>query len=57
MPVKVSSDELPPPDKIFEDIYDKLGNYYVMTKQVVQSNEQGQTKNYEIIFSDINLLG
>lgn len=23
MPVKVSSDDLPPPDKIFEDIYDK----------------------------------
>lgn len=41
----------------FEDTYEKLGNYYVMTKQVVQSHEQGQTKNYEIIFSDIQLLG
>ena len=41
----------------FEDIYEKLGNYYVMTKQIVQSNEQGQTKNYEISFSDIQLLG
>jgi len=41
----------------FEDIYEKLGNYYVMTKQIVQSNEQGQTKNYEITFSDIQLLG
>jgi len=40
----------------FEDIYEKLGNYYVMTKQIVQSNEQGQTKNYEIVFSDIELL-
>ena len=39
----------------FEDIYEKMGNYYVMTKQTVQSNEQGQTKNYEIIFSDIQL--
>ncbi|HBC43346.1 MAG TPA: hypothetical protein DCZ88_16060 [Pseudanabaena sp.] len=41
----------------FEDTYEKVGNYYVMTKQVVQSNEQGKTKNYEIIFSDIQLLG
>jgi hypothetical protein len=41
----------------FEDIYEKIGNYYVMSKQTVQSNEQGQTKNYEIIFSDIQLLG
>ena len=40
----------------FEDIYEKVGNYYVMTKQIVQSNEQGQTKNYEIVFSDIQLL-
>ncbi len=41
----------------FEDTYEKFGNYYVMTKQIVQSNEQGTTKNYEIIFSDIKLLG
>jgi hypothetical protein len=41
----------------FEDTYEKFGNYYLMTKQVVQSNEQGQVKNYEIIFSDIQLLG
>ena len=40
----------------FEDTYEKLGNYYVMTKQVVSSNEQGKTKNYEIVFTDIQLL-
>ncbi|MEE3715974.1 DUF3386 domain-containing protein [Tumidithrix elongata RA019] len=40
----------------FEDIYEKLGNYYVMTKQIVHSNEQGQQKTYEIVFSDIQLL-
>jgi hypothetical protein len=39
----------------FEDIYEKLGNYYVMTKQVVQINEQGEHKNYEISFSDLYL--
>jgi hypothetical protein len=41
----------------FEDIYEKLGNYYVMTKQVVHSTEQGKSKTYEIIFSDLQLLG
>ncbi|MDX2254867.1 MAG: DUF3386 domain-containing protein [Pseudanabaenaceae cyanobacterium bins.39] len=39
----------------FEDTYEKFGNYYVMTKQVVQSHEMGQTKNYEIVFSNIAL--
>jgi hypothetical protein len=40
----------------FEDTYEKVGNYYVMTKQVVHSNEQGQQKNYEINFTNIQLL-
>jgi hypothetical protein len=39
----------------FEDIYAKFGNYYLMTKQVVQSHEMGQTKNYEIVFNNIAL--
>jgi hypothetical protein len=40
----------------FEDIYEKVGNYYVMTKQVVHSNERGEQKVYEIVFNDIELL-
>ncbi|NJM27391.1 MAG: DUF3386 domain-containing protein [Pseudanabaena sp. RU_4_16] len=41
----------------FDDTYEKVGNYYVMTKQVVHSNEQGQQKTYEIDFANIQLLG
>ena len=40
----------------FEDNYEKIGNYYVMTSQIVQVNEQGTQKNYEIRFSNIQLL-
>ncbi|MDX1978576.1 MAG: DUF3386 domain-containing protein [Pseudanabaenaceae cyanobacterium bins.68] len=39
----------------FEDTYEKVGNYYVMTRQVVQVNEQGESKTYEITFSDLYL--
>jgi hypothetical protein len=40
----------------FEDNYEKIGNYYVMASQIVQVNEQGTQKNYEIRFSNIQLL-
>ncbi len=40
----------------FEDTYEKIGNYYVMTRQVVSSNEQGVHKTYDIQFSNIKLL-
>jgi len=39
----------------FEDNYEKIGNYYLMTSQIVQMNEQGTQKSYEIKFSNINL--
>ncbi|AFY75302.1 Protein of unknown function (DUF3386) [Synechococcus sp. PCC 7502] len=39
----------------FEDNYEKIGNYYVMTSQFVQVNEQGTQKTYEIKFSNIQL--
>jgi Protein of unknown function (DUF3386) len=39
----------------FEDTYEKIGNYYVMTKQVVQINENGEHKTYDISFSDLYL--
>ena len=39
----------------FSDTYAEIGGYYVMTQQVVNSNEQGSTKTYEITFSDIAL--
>ncbi len=40
----------------FDETYEKVGNYYVMTKQVVHSNEQGQQKDYDIEFSNVRLL-
>jgi len=40
----------------FDETYEKIGNYYFMTKQVVHSNEQSEQKTYEIEFSHIRLL-
>lgn len=40
----------------FEENYEKVGDYYVMTKQVVHSNEQGTQKVYEIVFSNVRML-
>jgi len=40
----------------FEDTYEKVGDYYVMTRQVVHTNEQGQKSTTEINFSNIKLL-
>lgn len=40
----------------FEDTYEKVGNYYLMTRQVVHSHAEGQTTTTEINFSNIKLL-
>lgn len=40
----------------FEDTYGKVGSYYVMTHQVVRSNEQGQPSTTEFNFSNVKLL-
>ena len=40
----------------FEDTYEKLGNYYVMTKQVVQEYKQGERTITEFNFSNVKLL-
>ncbi|NJK35144.1 MAG: DUF3386 domain-containing protein [Oscillatoriales cyanobacterium SM2_2_1] len=40
----------------FQDIYEPINGYYVMTKQIVHSQEQGQTTVYEIEFNDIQFL-
>lgn len=40
----------------FEDDFDKIGNYYIMTHQVVRSNEQGQQTTTEFKFSNVKLL-
>lgn len=40
----------------FKDTYEKVGNYYLMTRQVVHSQAEGQTTTTEINFSNIKLL-
>jgi hypothetical protein len=43
-------------DLKFEETYEKVGNYYVLTKQVVYSNQQGQNTTTEFNFSNVKLL-
>lgn len=40
----------------FEDTYEKIGNYYVMTRQVIHSKENGQVITTEFNFSNVKLL-
>ncbi|AHB89469.1 protein of unknown function DUF3386 [Thermosynechococcus sp. NK55a] len=40
----------------FEDTYVPVGNYYLMSRQVVHTHENGQTSTVEIRFDDLQLL-
>lgn len=40
----------------FEDTYEPVGSYYVMTRQVVRTHEQGETILTDIQFSNVKLL-
>lgn len=40
----------------FEDTYEKIGDYYVMTHQVVRSRENGQIITTEFNFANVKLL-
>ncbi|MFB2936040.1 DUF3386 domain-containing protein [Aerosakkonemataceae cyanobacterium BLCC-F154] len=40
----------------FEDDYEKIGNYYIMTHQVVRSHEQGKQTTTEFKYSNVKLL-
>ncbi|MEP0751202.1 DUF3386 domain-containing protein [Trichocoleus sp. Lan] len=40
----------------FEDTFDKVGDYYVMTKQVIHANEQGQKTTTEFNYANVKLL-
>lgn len=40
----------------FEDIYEKISDYYVMTRQVVRSREQDQIITTEFNFANVKLL-
>ena len=43
-------------DLKFEETYEKIGNYYVLTKQVVHANQQGKATTTEFNFSNVKLL-
>jgi hypothetical protein len=40
----------------FEDQFEKIGDYYVMTRQVVHSKENGTVTTTEFNYSNIKLL-
>jgi Protein of unknown function (DUF3386) len=40
----------------FEDTYEKVGSYYLMTRQVIHVNEQGNKTITEFEFSNVELL-
>jgi Protein of unknown function (DUF3386) len=40
----------------FEDNYEKVGNYYVLTQRIIETSENGQTTRTEFNFSNVKLL-
>ena len=40
----------------FEDTYEKIGNYYIMTHQLVRSNAKGERTTTEFKYSNVKLL-
>jgi hypothetical protein len=40
----------------FEDIYEKVGNYYILSSRVIHTEQDGQPTTTEFAFSNIKLL-
>ncbi|HEY9625063.1 MAG TPA: DUF3386 domain-containing protein [Crinalium sp.] len=40
----------------FEDEYEKVGDYYILTKRTIQAENEGQTTTSEFSFSNVRLL-
>lgn len=40
----------------FEDTFEKIGDYYIMTRQLVNSKEKGQVTTTEFNYSNVKLL-
>lgn len=40
----------------FEDTFEKIGDYYLMTKQVIRAKENGQLSTTEFNYSNVKLL-
>jgi hypothetical protein len=40
----------------FEDLYEKIGNYYILTSRVIRTEQDGAVSTQEFGFSNIALL-
>ena len=40
----------------FEDHYEKVGNYYILTKRIIRTEQDGQIQTSEFGFSNVKLL-
>lgn len=40
----------------FEDNYEKIGNYYIMTQRIIRTQQEGQLSMSEFAFSNVKLL-
>ncbi len=40
----------------FEDSYEKIGNYYIITKQIIQDDKDGESTSTEFSYSNIKLM-
>lgn len=41
---------------LFEDGYEKVGNHYIMSRRLIQSEKDGQPEVIEFFFPNIKLL-
>lgn len=41
---------------LFEDEYEKAGNYFILTRRAISTETEGQVSNQEFIFSNVALL-
>jgi hypothetical protein len=42
--------------QVFEDDYEKVGNYYILSRRLIQADQEGQPAVSEFLFSNIQLL-
>lgn len=44
------------PKSLFEDNYEKVGNYHILTQRIIQVPDQGEAATTELDFSNVKLL-
>lgn len=42
--------------QVFEDTYEKIGDYYILTRRLIKTEQDGQVTVSEFIFSNVQLL-